>query len=382
MLPIRHPRERGQGFTLRPGADDHHVLRPVVPDVAQFDQGVRRHPQVTQFPGHTHVPEHRAAYVDHLAAVCDGRIQHLLDPVDVRGEAGDDDALPAASEHPVERRRDVPLRGGEPRHLRVGRVDEEDVDAGLAQPGEGAQVGQPTVQWQLVHLEVAGVQQRPRRCPDRDRQGVGDGMVHRDELELERPDRGALTVLHHFAASAADAVLPDLPLEQRQGEFRPEHGDVGPLTQQIWHRTDVVLVSVGQHQADHIVQPVGDRVEARQDEVDTRMVVLGEQHAAIDQQQLAVVLQDRHVAPDVTQPPQRDDAHPTRRQRRWCSKSTGSHADTLLSHMFLRPRASVLALASSIGRSWSPDSLCSDQLLLLAEAGQDEAADTLHGERR
>ena len=234
--------------------------------------------------------------------------------------------------------------------------------------------------WSILKSPVCS--SSPRRCPDRDRQRVGDGMVHRDELELERPDARALTVLHHFAASAADAVLPDLPLQQRQGEFRPEQRDVGPLPQQIRDRTDVVLVPVGQHQTDHIAQPVGDRVEARQDEVDTRMVVLGEQHAAIDQQQLAVVLQDRHVAPDVTQSPQRDDAHPTRRQRRWCSKSTGSHADTLLSHMFLRPRASVLALASSIGRSWSPDSLCSDQLLLLAAAGQDEAADTLPGERR
>ena len=59
--------------------------------------------------------------------------------------------------------------------------------------------------------------------------------------------------------------------------------------------------------ADHVVQPMGDRVEPRQDQVDPGMVVLGEQHAAVDQQQLAVVLQHRHVPPDVAQATERND---------------------------------------------------------------------------
>ena len=48
-----------------------------------------------------------------------------------------------------------------PGHLGVGRVGHEQVDALLAQPGEGAQVGEPAVERQLVHLEVAGVQEVP-----------------------------------------------------------------------------------------------------------------------------------------------------------------------------------------------------------------------------
>ena len=58
-----------------------------------------------------------------------------------------------------------------------------------------------------------------------------------------------------------------------------------------------------------VVQPVGDRVEARQDQIHPRVVlVLGEQHSAVDDQQLAVVLQDRHVATDVAETAERDDA--------------------------------------------------------------------------
>ena len=73
-------------------------------------------------------------------------------------------------EDPVEHRADVLLGGGEARHLGVGGVGQEQVDALLAEPGERAQVGDPAVERQLVHLEVAGVQdQCRRRCGSRPR---------------------------------------------------------------------------------------------------------------------------------------------------------------------------------------------------------------------
>src|SRR5690606_4966443 len=45
------------------------------------------------------------------------------------------------------------------------------------------------------------------------------------------------------------------------------------------------------------------------------MLLLGEQHAAVDDQQLAVELEDGHVAADLAQSPERNDAHGVRRQR-------------------------------------------------------------------
>ena len=91
-------------------------------------------------------------------------------------------------------------------------------------------------------------------------------------------------------------------------ELGADQGDVRSLPQQVRHGADVVLVAVGQHQRLDVVQPVGDDVEARQDEIDARVVVLGEQHPAVDDQQLAVVLQHRHVATDVAETAERDDA--------------------------------------------------------------------------
>ena len=76
----------------------------------------------------------------------------------------------ACAEDLVDRRGDVALGRREAGHLGVGRVGEEEVDALLPEPREGAQVGEPAVERQLVHLEVAGVQQRAaRRCARRPR---------------------------------------------------------------------------------------------------------------------------------------------------------------------------------------------------------------------
>jgi hypothetical protein len=64
---------------------------------------------------------------------------------------------------------------------------------------------------------------------------------------------------------------------------------------------------VGEDQRLDRVEAVADGLEVREDEVDTRVVVLGEQDAAVDDQQPAGVLEDRHVAADLAEAAERDD---------------------------------------------------------------------------
>jgi hypothetical protein len=308
VLSVGHPGERRQRLALGPGGDDRHLVGPVVADVPQLDQRVRRDVEVAEVTRHPHVAHHRPTHVDDLAAVRDSGVEHLLDPVHVGRETGHDQPLPAGGEDPVERGGDVPFGGGEAGHLGVGRVDHEQVDALLAEPGEPPQVGDPPVQRKLVHLEVAGVQHQTRPGPDRHGQGVRDGVVDRQELEVEVAEGDPFGVLDATGDGALDAVLADLLLQQRQGELGADQRDVRTLPQQVRDGADVVLVAVRQHQGLDVVQPVGDDVEARQDEVDPRVVVLGEEHPAVDDQQLPVVLQHRHVATDVAESAERDDA--------------------------------------------------------------------------
>ena len=87
----------------------------------------------------------------------------------------------------------------------------------------------------------------------------------------------------------------------------PDQRDVGLVREQVRHRADVVLVAVGEHDRLDVVEPVQDRREVGQDQVDAGLVDVGEQHSAVDDQQLAAVLEDGHVAADGAEPAERDD---------------------------------------------------------------------------
>src|SRR5690606_16126970 len=60
--------------------------------------------------------------------------------------------------------------------------------------------------------------------------------------------------------------------------------------------------------ADDVVEAVLDRREVGQDEVDPWLVLLGEEHAAVDDEDLAVVLEGGHVAADLTETTDRSHA--------------------------------------------------------------------------
>ena len=94
------------------------------------------------------------------AAMLGGDIEDLLDAMNVTGKAGNDHPSARIGDDLAQHRLDVALRCDEARHLRVRGVAKEKVDALLTETRESAQVGEPSVQRELVHLEVAGVQQQ------------------------------------------------------------------------------------------------------------------------------------------------------------------------------------------------------------------------------
>ena len=121
-----------------------------------------------------------------------------------------------------------------------------------------------------------------------------------------------------------DPVLLELRRDERQRQLRAHHGDVGALAQQVGHAADVVLVPVGQDDRLDLVQPVPDPGEVRQDHVDAGLGLLREQHAAVDDEQPPGVLEDRHVAADLTQAAEGHDAQrPLREAGGWAELGVG-----------------------------------------------------------
>ena len=211
--------------------------------------------QEAELGGDPHVADHGAADEGDLAPGLLSRVEDLLDPVDVAAEAGDDDAPFGMPEDLVDGRRDLELRGGEAGHVGVRRVGEEQVDTLLPQPGEGTQIGDPTIERQLVHLEVTGVEQGPGLGAHEHRERVRNGVVHRHELEVEGADPLALP-LRDGQGERPDAVLLELGLDERQRQGGADEGNVLLEAEQVRNGTDVVLVSVREDDGLDVVETV------------------------------------------------------------------------------------------------------------------------------
>jgi hypothetical protein len=73
----------------------------------------------------------------------------------------------------------------------------------------------------------------------------------------------------------------------------------------------VVFVPVGQHQRLDVVQPVLDRSKVGQNEVHSGCIVLWEQHPTVDHQQPTGMLEDGHIATDLSDATEGDRAQAT-----------------------------------------------------------------------
>src|SRR6478735_6908260 len=306
VLAVGHPGQGRHRLALGPGADQDDLVVAQVVELLDVDQDAVGHLEVAELGRDAHVAHHRPAHHGDLAAGLLGSVEHLLDAVHVAAEAGDDDAPLGVPEHLVDGGGDLELGGGEARDVGVGGVGQEEVDALLPQPREGAQVGESAVEGQLVHLEVAGVQQRAGLGAHEDGESVWDGVVDGHELEVEDAEPLALALPDRHGVRA-DAVLLELGLDESQRERRADDRDVALELEQVGDGADVVLVAVGEHDRLDVVEAVTDVAEVRQDQVDARVVVLGEEDAAVDDEQAALRLEDGHVASDLAQPTERDD---------------------------------------------------------------------------
>ena len=128
------------------------------------------------------------------------------------------------------------------------------------------------------------------------------------------PNAAAIS-LGDLLGDRGDPVLLELGRDERQRQPRADQRDVRALAQQVGDAADVVLVPVGQDDRLDGVESVPDPGEVRQDHVHPGLRLLGEQHAAVDDQQPTVELEHGHVPTDLTESAQRDDPQPALGQR-------------------------------------------------------------------
>ena len=217
----------------------------------------------------------------------------------------------------VQHRADAALGGDEAGHLGVGRVRQQQVDAGSA-PSRAKpprSVSRPSSgSWSILKSPVCT--SGAGRGVHGDRERVGDRVVDRRRTRSRtarprgrrpprpRPAYGSIRCSRSLASTSARV------------NREPTSGMSPRMPQQVRHGADVVLVPVGEDDGLDVVEPVLDHPEVGQDQVDAGLLGLGEQHAAVDDQQPAVELEDGHVAADLAQAAERHDPQAALGQRR------------------------------------------------------------------
>ena len=143
-------------------------------------------------------------------------------------------------------------------------------------------------------------------------EGEGAGVGHRvggvdpldgDAAELNRVaggDRGQ-------PGAGEQTVLAQLVAQDAEGEGRPEDGDV-EAGQDVREGADVVLVTVGEDDAAHLLAPLHQPAHVGDDQVDPEHLGLGEHQAGVDHHDVVTAFDREEVAADLAEAPQGDQA--------------------------------------------------------------------------
>ena len=246
VLIHRHARQSRHRFALRSRNHHAHLSRRRRHNVLRAKQNVVRNRQQPKIVGNLGHVVHAAAQERHLAPELGRKIQNLLQPVNRRTEARDHHAPFRPVENIFQPRPHRAFALGITRPVDVGRIRHQQQHAALPIIGKRMQIEQLVVGRSRVHLEVARVDDHPKRRSDRHRHRAHNRVRHPDELHHKRPEFNLLPGLHPLQHRRfIQVVLFKPPFHQRQREVGPIDRDVH-LRQQERNSTDVVFVAVRQ----------------------------------------------------------------------------------------------------------------------------------------
>ncbi len=298
----------GHRLALGAGAHVDELVVLNVVGLLEVHNGAFRNVQIAKIGSDGHVAHHRTADKHDLATVLVGGIHHLLHAVHMGGEAGDDDLAGSLRKCLVKSRTNGGLRLDEARNLGVGGIHHQKIHTLFADLAELHEIGDAVIERQLVELDVARVNQGAGWGLDVNGQGIRDGVGDVDEFEVERTHL-ELVAAGDLHLGGVLAVFLALGVHKGKSQFGTNQWNIRAQLQQVRHATDVVFMAVGEHQGVNLVETVLDVAEIRQDEIDTRLLLFREEHAAVDKQQVTVVFDHVHVAADFAQAAERRDAH-------------------------------------------------------------------------
>ncbi len=262
------------------------------------DERALWHVQVAHLAGDAHVRDHAPPDDGHTPPVTAGRIGHLLNARDVRGESGHDDA-PWRPAKDARQGLSQDLLGGRIAGLfRIGAVREQEQHPLATQLGQLGEIGAQAIYRIVVELEVSRVDYQAHWRVNPQPDPIGDAMADVEELDLERPDRQLIPWRDRVQLHPVDLGLAQLHFDQPSGE--PRGVDRGlDLGQQVRQSTHMVFVSVGDDNALDALCPLEHIAEIGDHNIYSQHIVRREHQASVNDEDALIVLQDERVPSDL-----------------------------------------------------------------------------------
>ena len=110
-------------------------------------------------------------------------------------------------------------------------------------------------------------------------------------------------------------MLVELRLDEPERELRRPDLLHARLAQNVRQRADVILMAVREQDRPHGALEIGQVREVGQDQIDAEVLVAREREARVDDDDLAVGLEDGHVLADLAEAAKRDDPGGSGHQR-------------------------------------------------------------------
>ncbi len=160
----------------------------------------------------------------------------------------------------------------------------------------------------MVELEVAHVNDQAGCGSDAQRDTIRNGVANVDILDGERSQFGGVAGLYGLDLHLVlHIVACQLGFDQAacQGSGVNRRVDI---VGQVLNRADMVLVPVGDEDAEHLARAFAQILEVRDDVIDPEHVVVREHDPRVDNNDLPTKFVGHHVLSHFTEPPERDNS--------------------------------------------------------------------------
>ena len=202
----------------------------------------------------------------------------------VRREERDGDTARRVGNEFAQRLGDVRFRGGSAFPHRVRRIADHREHAFVAERLEPCGIVRTANNGRRIEFPVAGMEDGARRRSDREAIRFGDRMRNADEFDFEGAGIEAAAERHFLDRQRERAaIFADLRLQHSRREGRREDRAF-ERRPEIDDGADVVLVRVGQDEADEVFALGDDEAEVGQHDIGARLAFMRKGHAQIDHQ--------------------------------------------------------------------------------------------------